>query len=214
MTGKPVLRPLDSDESLAEEGKSLADDEVDAFVDLHFQLFVEGLAYFVRGRRTVGFVHPGEAEIAGHQAFIAGDFASDSDGGAVEVLELVVKANRRQLVAAGVEGQRLEDIRASFAKFDVQLAESVRMQQGNFGSERTRAHPAALFELQQVTAVAQDWSVLEASRECPSSWPCKLPFFVLRFVFRTAKYGFVPTEVLRFAQDDSLNKNDSLYKKS
>ncbi len=125
-------------------------------------MLVECLAHFVRGRRASGLVHPREAEIARHQTLIACDFAGDSDGGAVEIFELVVETDGREFVAAGVKGQRLQDIGAGFAKFDVQFAKRVGMQQGDFGSERTRAHPSALFEFQQITAVAQDWSFFEA----------------------------------------------------
>ena len=127
------LGALDGDESFAQPGKSFADDEVDALFNLHRELLVERLANLVRGGRAVGLVHPCETEIARDQTLVAGDFTGDSDGGAVEVFEVVVEADRGELVAAGVKRQRLQDVGAGFAKFDVQFAESVGMSNATSG---------------------------------------------------------------------------------
>ena len=155
------LCPLDGDQGFAQPGKSFADDEVDAFVDLHRQLLVESFAHAVGGGRAVGLIHPGQAEIARDQALVARDFARDAHGRAVQVFEPVLQADRGQLVAAGVKRQRLQNICAGFAKLDMQFAQRVGMEQRDFRSERTRAHPSPLFQFQQITAIAQDRTVLE-----------------------------------------------------
>ena len=74
---------------------------------------------------AAGFVHPGEAEIARDQALVAGNFACDAHGGAIQFFEPVLEADRGQFVAAGVEGQRLQNIGAGFAKLDMQFAQRV-----------------------------------------------------------------------------------------
>ena len=156
------LGALDGDQSFAQPGKSFADDEVHALVYLHRELLVECFANAVGGGRAVGLVHPGEAQIARDQALVARDFTRDADGGAVQIFEPVLQADGGQFVAAGIKRQRLQDIGAGFAKLDMQFAQRVWMQQRNFGSERTRAHPSAFFQFQQITAVAQDRTFLEA----------------------------------------------------
>ena len=80
----------------------------------------------------------------------------DAHGRAVEVLEPVLEADRRELVAAGVEGQRLEHVGARLAKLDVELPQRLGPRQRDLGRERAGAHPAALLELQQIAAVAED----------------------------------------------------------
>ena len=140
-----LLRPLHRDQGFTQPGERFADDEVHTFVDLDRELLVEGLAHAVRCRGTLGLVHPGQAEIARDQALLARNFASDSHRRAIQLFEPVLETNRGQFVAAGVKSQRLENIGAGFAEFDVQLAQRLRMEQSDLGSERTRAHPSPLF---------------------------------------------------------------------
>src|SRR4029453_16579488 len=68
-------------------------------------------------------------------------------------------------VAAGVERQRLQDIRPRLAKLDVEVAQRLRPRQRNLGRERARAHPAALLQLQQIAAVAQDRALGESFQD-------------------------------------------------
>jgi hypothetical protein len=106
--GQPrLLRALDGEEGLSEPGESLADHEVDALLDLHRELLVERGADLVAGRRAVRLVHPGEADVAGDEAAVSGDLAGNADRGPVQLGEPVLEADRRQLVAARVEGQGL-----------------------------------------------------------------------------------------------------------
>ena len=162
ITGRPdFFAALNCDQSFAQPGKSFADDEVDALVDLHRQLLVESLAYPVGGRRTVRLVHPGEAEIASNQTLLASNFARDAHGGAIQLFEPVLETDCCQLVAAGVKRQRLQNIGTGLAKLNMQFAQRVGMQQSDFRSERTRAHPSPFFQFQQITAVAEDGTFLQ-----------------------------------------------------
>src|ERR1700687_2549767 len=43
----------------------------------------------------------------------------------------------------------------------MELAQSFGMEQRDFRGERARAHPASLFKLQKISAIAQDGAVLE-----------------------------------------------------
>ena len=60
-----LLAALHREQGLAQPRKSLSDNEVHAFIDLHRELLVEGFADAIGRRRTAGLVHPGQAEIAG-----------------------------------------------------------------------------------------------------------------------------------------------------
>ena len=86
----------------------------------------------------------------------------DAHGGAVEVLEPVLEADGRELVAAGVEGQGLQDVGAGLAELDVQVRSASGFVSATSGRERAGAHPAALLEFQQISAVAEDGTFGEA----------------------------------------------------
>ena len=114
---------LDGEQRFSNVRKGFAYDEVHALGDLYVELLVEGAPHFVWRRRIAGFVHPGEAEISGDEAAIAGGLARDANGGAIQVGHAIFQADRGELVAAGVEGERLKHISAGIAKFFVQLEE-------------------------------------------------------------------------------------------
>ena len=71
-------------------------------------------------------VHPGQREVAGHEALVPGDLFGDAHGGAVQVLEPVLEPDGRELVAAGVERQRLQHLGARLAELDVELLAAPR----------------------------------------------------------------------------------------
>jgi hypothetical protein len=79
---------------------------------------------------------------------VSRDFFGDADGGAVDIFDAVFEADCRQLVAAGVEGEGLEDFGSRFAEFDVEFAEGVGVDDGDFGCEGTRTDPSAFFEFE------------------------------------------------------------------
>ena len=160
-----LLRPLDGEERLAEPRERLADDEVDPLLHLDRELLVEGLADAVIGGGAAVLVHPGQREISRHQAAVACGLARDPHGRAVQVLEPVLEADGRELVAAGVERQRLQDLGARLAELDVELLQRLRPGQRDLGRERAGAHPAALLELEQISPVAQDGTFGEPFEE-------------------------------------------------
>jgi hypothetical protein len=88
--------------------------------------------------------------------------ARDSNRGAVQLLDLVFEPDGRELVPARVEGERLEHVGARFSKLDMELVESLGMLEHHFGRERAGAHPTSLFELEQVTSIAEDRSFSES----------------------------------------------------
>ena len=112
-------------------------------------------AHPVRGLRAPFLVHPGEADVAGHQALVGRDLPGQAHGLAVHRLELSLEADRRQLVPARVEGQRLKHLGAGFPELGVQLLHGLGTPQHHLGRERPRPYPAPLLQLEQVAAVAQ-----------------------------------------------------------
>jgi len=104
---------------------------------------------------------PGKAQISGHQATLARRFSGDAHGGAVQRFDVIFQAHGGQFIAAGIKRERLEHVRPRLAKFDVQLAQSFRVRQRYFRCERSRTHPAALLELQQIASIAQHHPFLQ-----------------------------------------------------
>ena len=154
--GQPgLLAAFDREQGFAQPREGLADDEVDPFLDLDRELLVEGLSHPIVGRGTPVLVHPGQGQVSGHEAPVASDFAGDAHGGAVELLEAVLEADGRELVAAGVERQRLQHVGARLAELDVQLPQRLGPRQRDLGRERARADPAAFLQFQKVSAVSQ-----------------------------------------------------------
>ena len=140
----------------------LADDEVDTLLHLDRELLVERPAHAVVGGGASVLVHPRQRKISGDETLVAGDVARDAHGRAVEILELVLEADRRELVAAGVEGQGLEDVGARLAELDVHLPQRFRVRQRHLRRERAGSNPAALLQLQEVSAVAEHGTLGEA----------------------------------------------------
>jgi hypothetical protein len=73
------LGALHRDQSLADPGKRFADNEIDALVDLHGELLVEGLADAIGGGRTAGLLHPCQAPVPGNQTLISCNLAGHAD---------------------------------------------------------------------------------------------------------------------------------------
>lgn len=115
---------------------------IDALVDPHGELLVEGLADAIGGGRTAGLVHACQAQVPGNQTLISYDLAGHADRGTIQFLKPVLKAYRGQFVAAGAERDRLQHLGTGFAKLDMQFAQSVGIRQGHFQRERPRAHPS------------------------------------------------------------------------
>ena len=157
-----LLCALHRNQRLPQPRKRLADNEVHAFVHLHGELLVKRLAHAIGGRWAAGLIHPGQAQVARHQAAISRHLAGHADCGAIQFFQPVLQAHRCQLVAAGVEGERLQHFCSRLAKLHMQFAQGFGINQRHFRSERTRAHPSALFQFQQIAAVTQHGSFFQA----------------------------------------------------
>ena len=168
-----LLGALDGEQRLAEPRERLADHEVDALLDLHRELLVEGPAHAVVGGRAAVLVHPRQRQVAGDEAPVPRDLLRDADGGAVQVLEPVLEADRRELVAAGVEGQRLEYLGARLAELDVQLLSAsgrVSATSGVNGPARTQPR------------FSSSSRYPPSPRTGPSASRSRIPFFFKRFI--------------------------------
>ena len=164
------LGALDEQERLAEVGEGLADPEVGRpGVELVLELPIEELADVVRARGVLRQVRPGEREVAGDQRVaLRGDLPSDTDGRAVDLVHLAGQPHRRELVVARVEGHRLQHLGTRAQELAVELREGVRMLDHHLGRERARLDVAALLELEQVAAVAEDGAIGESFED--ASW--------------------------------------------
>jgi len=152
------------EKSFAGPGKGFADNEIDAFAGHDGKLFVEEAADTIRRGVVLGVIHPGEREIAGDEAAARGGDFGNTNGGAIQFFEAVCEADSGELVAAGVEGERLKDFGARFAKLHVQLVESFGAIERDLRSERAGADPSALLEFEKVAAVAQNDPFLQPSQ--------------------------------------------------
>src|SRR5207253_11367315 len=150
------LRSLYCDQRFAEPGKSLTDDEICPFGYLHCQLLVEGRTHSIFCGGAVGVVHPRQAEVARYQVAFASYLLGNTHGSAVEVLQTVLLSDRGEFVPTSVKGERLQHLRASLAKFNVELTQSLGIGKRHLGGERSCTNPAALLEFQQVAAVPQN----------------------------------------------------------
>jgi hypothetical protein len=80
----------------------------------------------------------------------------DANGGAVQFFDAVTHADGGEFIAAGVEGERLENFGAGVAKFAVQFEERFGIVERDFRRKRPGANAAALFEFEEVAAVAEN----------------------------------------------------------
>src|SRR5437899_111892 len=87
--------------------------------------------------------------------------AGEADRGAVDVAHLVRVSDRRELLLARVEGERLQDFGTRVEELLVELRHRGRMLDDDLGRERTRLHVAAFLEFEQVAAIAEDHALFE-----------------------------------------------------
>ena len=92
----------------------------------------------------------------------------DANGGAVQFFDAIAHADGGEFIAAGVEGEGLENFGAGFAKFAVQFEERFGIVERDFRRKRACANAAALFEFEEVAAVAENE---------PSASLSRIPFF-------------------------------------
>src|SRR5437867_12915515 len=102
-----------------------------------------------------------QAEVRRDEHPIAGDLSGEADRAAVDVAHLVRVSDRRELLLARVEGERLQDFGTRVEEFLVELLHRGRTLDDDLGRERTRLHVAAFLEFEQVAAIAEDHALFE-----------------------------------------------------
>ena len=80
----------------------------------------------------------------------------------LSALEVVLPADDAELVAVGVVGERLDDVRAGVDEVAVELVDDLRMLEHDLGDERARLQVAAALELEDVALGADHGALLEA----------------------------------------------------
>jgi hypothetical protein len=107
-----AFRALDEEERLVDIRERLADPEVHAAgVGLILQLPIEQTAHVVGALGILGIVRPGEGEISGNERVaLCCHLTSDLHGVPVDVIDLALQADGRELVVAGVERHGLEHV--------------------------------------------------------------------------------------------------------
>ena len=113
-------------------------------------------------------------DAAGHERLVARHFLGQLDGGRVDFFRLSAIAGAAQLFARAKKRQRLQHMRAGVEKLAMQLAERIRMLDGDLRRELAAAaagadllaagaavHIAAALQLDQVAAIANDEALFE-----------------------------------------------------
>ena len=90
--------------------------------------------------------------------------AGDLQRLAVDLLERVLLADQPQLLAVGVVGEGLDDVRAGVHELAVQLRHQLRVLEHDLGDERARLQVAAPLELEEVALGADDRALSRAAR--------------------------------------------------
>jgi hypothetical protein len=127
------------------------------------------VASLSEGVGTLALDELGPRDAAGHQGAIARNFLCQANGGLVDLFGLGAVAGAVQFFARAEECQRLENLRTGCQKLAVQLAQRVRLLDGDLRSELAAAAPgadllapraavdiAAPLEFDQVATVADD----------------------------------------------------------
>ena len=129
----------------------LRDQVVGAFLERPADLLLEHRAHGGMGRRIVGLVDVGVADVAGHQAAVpVGDRARDPERLPVQVLEHVLAADQPQLLAVGVVGEGLDHVAAGVDEILVQALDRLGMVEHDLGHEGAGLEIAAPLQLEQV----------------------------------------------------------------